>query len=50
MLTEYNVPLIEDDVYGNIYFGAGRPKPCKFYDEAGIVMWVGSFQNTGSRL
>lgn len=46
MLTEQNVPLIEDDVYGNIYFGAGRPKPCKFYDEAGIVMWVGSVSKT----
>ncbi|GAE63402.1 transcriptional regulator, GntR family [Chryseobacterium indologenes] len=46
MLTEYNVPLVEDDVYGNIYFGAGRPKPCKFYDETGIVMWVGSVSKT----
>ena len=46
MLTEHNVPLVEDDVYGNIYFGAGRPKPCKFYDEAGIVMWVGSVSKT----
>ncbi|MGL6126177.1 PLP-dependent aminotransferase family protein [Chryseobacterium artocarpi] len=46
MLTERNVPLVEDDVYGNIYFGAGRPKPCKFYDEAGIVMWVGSVSKT----
>lgn len=46
MLTEYDVPLVEDDVYGNIYFGAGRPKPCKFYDEAGIVMWVGSVSKT----
>lgn len=46
MLTEHNVPLVEDDVYGNIYFGAGRPKPCKSYDEAGIVMWVGSVSKT----
>lgn len=46
MLTEHNVPLVEDDVYGNIYFGAGRPRPCKFYDEAGIVMWVGSVSKT----
>jgi DNA-binding transcriptional MocR family regulator len=46
MLTEHNVPLVEDDVYGNIYFGAGRPKPCKFYDEAGIVMWIGSVSKT----
>lgn len=46
MLTEYNVPLVEDDVYGNIYFGAERPKPCKFYDEADIVMWTGSVSKT----
>jgi len=42
LITQYNVPLIEDDLYGNLYFGAERPKPCKFYDEAGLVMWVGS--------
>lgn len=42
LITEYNVPLIEDDIYGNVYFGAERPKPCKYYDEAGMVMWVNS--------
>ncbi len=42
LITEYNVPLIEDDIYGNVYFGSERPKPCKFYDEAGLVMWIGS--------
>lgn len=42
LITEYNVPLIEDDIYGNLYFGSERPKPCKFYDEAGLVMWVSS--------
>ncbi|PIF43884.1 DNA-binding transcriptional MocR family regulator [Chryseobacterium sp. 52] len=46
LITEYNVPLIEDDIYGNLYFGAERPKPCKFYDEAGLVMWVGSVSKT----
>jgi DNA-binding transcriptional MocR family regulator len=46
MITEYNVPLIEDDIYGNLYFGAERPKPCKFYDEAGLVMWIGSVSKT----
>jgi len=46
LITEYNVPLIEDDLYGNLYFGAERPKPCKFYDEAGLVMWVGSVSKT----
>ncbi|WBV55169.1 PLP-dependent aminotransferase family protein [Chryseobacterium daecheongense] len=46
LITHYNVPLIEDDIYGNLYFGAERPKPCKFYDEAGLVMWVGSVSKT----
>lgn len=46
MLTEYNIPLIEDDLYGNLFFGATRPKPCKAFDEAGIVMWCGSVSKT----
>lgn len=46
MLTEYNIPLIEDDIYGNLYFGTLRPKPCKAFDEAGIVMWCGSVSKT----
>jgi hypothetical protein len=25
-------------------------KPCKFYDEAGLVMWAGSVTKTGSRI
>lgn len=42
LITHYNVPLIEDDIYGNLFFGAERPKPCKYYDEDGLVMWCGS--------
>ena len=46
MLTHHNIPLIEDDLYGNLFFGRSRPKPCKYYDEAGIVMWCGSVSKT----
>lgn len=46
MLTQHNIPLIEDDLYGNLYFGTTRPKPCKAFDEAGIVMWCGSASKT----
>jgi DNA-binding transcriptional MocR family regulator len=46
MLTEHDIPLIEDDLYGNLFFGATRPKPCKAFDEAGIVMWCGSVSKT----
>ena len=46
LLTYHNVPLIEDDLYGNLFFGTVRPKPCKYYDEAGIVLWCGSVSKT----
>lgn len=46
MLTEYDIPLIEDDLYGNLFFGPTRPKPCKAFDEAGIVLWCGSVSKT----
>lgn len=46
MLTEHDIPLIEDDLYGNLFFGAARPKPCKAFDEAGIVLWCGSVSKT----
>lgn len=46
MLTQYDIPLIEDDLYGNLYFGASSPKPCKAFDEAGIVLWCSSISKT----
>ena len=46
MLAEKGIPLIEDDLYGEVYFGASRPKPCKAFDEAGLVLWCGSVSKT----
>ncbi len=46
MLTHHNIPLIEDDLFGNLFFGEARPKPCKVFDEAGIVMWCGGVSKT----
>lgn len=43
LLTRYNVPLIEDDVYGELYFGELRPRPAKAFDTAGLVMHCSSF-------
>jgi len=43
LLTRHNVPLIEDDVYGELYFGDKRPKPAKAFDTAGLVMHCSSF-------
>lgn len=46
LLTLHDIPLIEDDLYGDLFFGASRPKPCKAFDETGIVMWCGSVSKT----
>lgn len=46
LISKYGVPLIEDDIYGDIYFGGSRPKSCKTYDEEGWVLWCGSVSKT----
>jgi len=46
LMDRYNIPLVEDDLYGDIYFGHHRPKSCKTYDESGIVLWCGSVSKT----
>lgn len=46
LLERYHVPLIEDDLYGDVYFGDSRPKCCKTYDESGLVLWCGSVSKT----
>ncbi len=43
LLTERDIPLIEDDVYGELYFGNRRPLPAKAWDTAGIVLHSSSF-------
>jgi DNA-binding transcriptional MocR family regulator len=46
MLTERDIHLIENDMFRTVYYGAERPKPCKAFDEAGIVMLVNSVSKT----
>ena len=46
ILALRKIPLIEDDVNGDIYFGAVRPKVAKSYDKNGLVMLVSSFSKT----
>jgi hypothetical protein len=43
LLREHQVPLIEDDVYAELYFGQHAPKPAKAFDTEGLVMHCGSF-------
>ncbi len=43
MLARHGIPLIEDDVYGELYFGSTRPVPAKAYDTQGLVLHCSSF-------
>ena len=42
LLARHGVPLIEDDVYGELYFGIRRPPPAKSFDQEGWVMHCSS--------
>ena len=46
LLAHHHVPLIENDLYGDLYFGAGRPVNCKTYDENGLVLLCSSVSKT----
>ena len=43
MLARRDIPLIEDDVYGDLAFGPARPSCTKAFDDAGLVMYCSSF-------
>lgn len=43
ILARRNVPLIEDDLYGDLYFGEERPKCAKAFDKRGLVLLCSSF-------
>jgi len=46
LLAAKSIPLIEDDVSGDICFGPARPHVCKKYDTKGLVMVCASFSKT----
>lgn len=43
LLATHDVPLIEDDVYGELYFGNRRPPSARAFDTKGLVMHCSSF-------
>jgi DNA-binding transcriptional MocR family regulator len=46
MLDKRGVPLIEDDVYGDLHYGDERALPAKAFDRTGNVMLCSSFTKT----
>lgn len=45
-MTTKQIPIIEDDIYGELYFGKNRPSTCKFYDKEGWVLYCSSLSKT----
>ncbi|MBS1665705.1 MAG: PLP-dependent aminotransferase family protein [Bacteroidetes bacterium] len=46
LITKHKIPLIEDDIYGELYFGHHRPKTCKSFDKEGYVMYCSSLSKS----
>lgn len=48
LLDDHDVPLVEDDVYGDLAFDGTRPKAIKAFDTRGSVLYCASFSKTVS--
>jgi DNA-binding transcriptional MocR family regulator len=48
LLAARNVPLIEDDIYGDVCFTSVRPRPIHAFDPSGNTMLCTSFSKTVS--
>lgn len=46
ILSRREIPLIEDDLYGDLYFGTTRPHVARSFDSKGLVILCGSFSKT----
>lgn len=46
LMTHYQIPLIEDDIYGELQFDGSRPPALKAFDDQGWVMYCSSFSKT----
>ncbi|MBN3786635.1 PLP-dependent aminotransferase family protein [Burkholderia sp. Ac-20353] len=46
LLRGRNIPLIEDDVFGDICFGDTRPRPVRAFDTNGNVLLCGGFSKS----
>lgn len=46
LLEEAGIPLIEDDIYGDLYFGDERPSVARRYQRSGRVLTCSSFSKS----
>jgi len=48
LLESHDIPLIEDEVYSELYFTKDRPVPAQLYSEKGLVLTCSSFSKTAA--
>jgi DNA-binding transcriptional MocR family regulator len=46
LLAAHDVPVIESDVYNELYFGDSHPRSLKSYDRSGLVLHCASFSKS----
>ncbi len=46
LAAKYQTPIIEDDVFLELGFNNFKPKPIKYWDEQGWVLWCGSISKS----
>ncbi len=46
LLHEHQIHLIEDDVYEELFYGAQKPLPMKYFDQQNLVLHCSSFSKT----
>ena len=46
LAAHYRVPVVEDDIYGELAFDGPRPRALKAFDEEGWVLYCSSFSKT----
>jgi DNA-binding transcriptional MocR family regulator len=46
VLAKHRIPLIEDDIYGDLHFGRERPKPFAAFGDSADIVTCGSISKT----
>jgi len=43
LFCERGIPIVEDDIYGDLFFGESKSLPLKYFDTQGMVLYCSSF-------
>lgn len=46
IMARYQVPVIEDDIYGDLYFGDSRPRSLASFNKKGSILYCSSFSKS----